>query len=176
VSTTYQFFKDFMGPIETVFASLVAMGVTLKLELSQRSIAREQAQFAKANSRSTQQKLILDLFDKRFSIVTELREAIEGVMSAGAVRYDYDAHRKFHSAANRARWLFGPDVTTDLEKIDALLLRQKGTAPFRDTDDAETRDKAVDALFREFKVIHDLYTSLDSLIAPYMQMHDRVPS
>jgi hypothetical protein len=39
--------------------------VTAKLGLNQVSIAREQAQFAKANSRLAQQKLILDPFDKK---------------------------------------------------------------------------------------------------------------
>lgn len=173
-TTTYEFFKDFAGPIATIIASGAALIVTAKLGLNQVSIAREQAQFAKANSRSGQQKLILDLFDKRWSIVTELREAIADVVTTGKVSYDAD--RKFYSAANRAGFLFGPEVTTYLAKIRASLSRHKAAETYRDTDDDERRGKAADILYREFEVIQDFYTSFDPLIAPYMQMHDKVPS
>jgi hypothetical protein len=174
VAITYEIIKDFAGPFATVIAATAATLVTYKLGSNQVGIAREQARFAKANSRSAQQKLILDLFDKRWSIVTELREAIADVMTTGKVSYDAD--RKFFSAANRAGFLFGLEVTTYLAKIRASLARHKAAETFGDTDDDERRGKAADAMYREFEVIQDFYTTFDPLIAPYMQMHDKVPS
>lgn len=88
MATVYEFLKDFAGPIATIIAAGTATFVTYKLGSNQVSIAREQARFPEANSRSAQQKLILDLFDKRWSIVTELREAVAEVMTTGAVSYD----------------------------------------------------------------------------------------
>jgi hypothetical protein len=98
--------------ISTIITASAATFVTYKLGSNQASIARELARSANANSRSAQQKLILDLFDKRWSIVTELREAIAEVVTTGTVSYDADG--KFFSAANRAALLFGPEVTAYL--------------------------------------------------------------
>src|ERR1700685_2416974 len=123
MSTTYDFFKDFAGPIVTIVAATAATIVTIKLGLNQVNIAREQARFAKTNSRSAQQKLVLDLFDKRWSIVTELREAIAEVLTTGKV--SHDANRKFYLAADRAGFLFGPEVTAYLGKIRASLSKHK---------------------------------------------------
>src|SRR5260370_40561560 len=78
VATTYEFFKDFAGPIVTVVAAAAATVVTIKLGFKQVSIAPEQTRFAKANSRSAQQKIILDLFDKRWSSVKAIREGHAG--------------------------------------------------------------------------------------------------
>ncbi len=174
MATAYEFFRDFAGPIVTVVAAGAATIVTVKLGLNQVSIAREQARLAKSNSRSAQQKLILDLFDKRWNIVTELREAVADVMTTGAV--SLDASQKFHLAANRASFLFGPEVTTYLATIQSSLLKHKTAESFRDSDNDDTRGKAADVMFKEFEVIQDFYASFDPLIAPYMQMHDRVPS
>jgi hypothetical protein len=174
MSTTYQFFKDFAGPIATIIASGAALFVTTKLGLNQVGIAREQAKFAKANSRSAQQKLILDLFDKRWSIVTELREVIGEVLRTGNV--SHEAKVKFYLAADRAAFLFGPEVKAYLAKIQASLLKHHAAQADIDSVIDKRRGKAADIQYREFEVIQGFYTSFDPLIAPYMQMHDKVPS
>jgi hypothetical protein len=163
VATTYEFLKDFAGPIATIIAASAATLVTYKLGSNQVSIAREQARSANADSRSAQQKLILDLFDKRWSIVTELREAVANVVTTGTVSYDAD--RKFFSAANRAALLFEPEIMTSLGNIRAAMSKHKAAEIFRDVDDDVRRGKAADAMFREFEIIQDFYTSFDALIA-----------
>src|SRR6266851_4884658 len=144
MATFYECFKDFAGPIATIIAAGAATFVTYRLGSNQVSIAREQARFAEANSRSAQQKLILDLFDKRWSIVTELRETIAEVLTSGAV--SFDTGQKFYLAADRAAFLFGPEVTTYLAKIQASLSKHRTAETFRDSDDDKRRSKAVDAL------------------------------
>src|SRR6266853_5138312 len=171
MATAYEFFKDFAGPLVTVLAAATATAVTIKLGYNQVSIAREQARFAKANSRSVQQKLVLDLFDKRWSIVTELREVIGEVLRTGKV--SHDAHRKFYLAADRAAFLFGPEVATYLGKIQASLLKHKAADIYIDSDDDKRRGKADDIQYREFEIVQGFYTSFDPLVAPYMQMHDK---
>jgi hypothetical protein len=171
MSATYDFFKDFAGPIATIIAASAAAFVTYKLGFNQVSIAREQAGFAKANSRSAQQKLILDLFDKRWSIVTELREVIGEVTG----KVSHDAKRQFYLAADRAGFLFGSEVTTYLARIQDSLAKHQAAGIYIDTDDDKRRGKGADVQYREFEVIQDFYTSFDPLIAPYMQMRDKVP-
>ena len=174
MSITYEAFRDFAGPIATIIAATAAAFVTYRLGTNQVSIAREQARFAKANSRLAQQKLVLDLFDKRWTITTELRETVAEVLTQGHV--GEHAWRKFHLAGERAAFLFGPEVTTYLAVIRASLSRHKAAEAFRDSDNDEKRSRAADQLFKEFEIIQEFYTSFDVLIAPYMQMHDKVPS
>jgi hypothetical protein len=173
-AVTYESLKAFAGPIATVIAATAATLVTYKLGSNQVAIAREQARFAKANSRSAQQKLILDLFDKRWAIVTDLRESIAEVLTTG--RVSEQAHRQFRLSADKAAFLFGSEVTTYLATISASLSKHKAAETFRDTDNDERRGKAADVMLREFEVIEKFYTAFDPLIAPYMQMHDKVPS
>jgi hypothetical protein len=174
VAAAYEFFKDFAGPVATIIASSAALFVTAKFGFSQVGIAREQAQVAKANSRSAQQKLILDLFDKRWGIVTELREAIAEVLTTG--RVSEHAQRQFRLAADRAAFLFGSEVTTYLAKLQDSLSKHKAADIYIDSNDDKMRGKAADIQLQEFEVIQEFYTSFDPLVAPYMQMHDKTPS
>jgi hypothetical protein len=174
MAITYELLKDFAGPIATFLAASAATFVAYTLGSNQASIAREQARFAKANSRSAQQKLILDLFEKRWSIVAELREVIGEVLRTGNV--SHEANVNFCSATDRAAFLFGPEVTSYLAKLRASLSKHKAARADIDSNIDRRRDKAADIQYREFEVIQGFNTSFDPLIAPYMQMHDKVPS
>ena len=62
----YSILKDFAGPVATVIAALSAVGVTGYFVFRQWQIAKQQPQTAR-------EKLLLDLFDKRFALYEELR-------------------------------------------------------------------------------------------------------
>jgi hypothetical protein len=174
VATLLDLLRDFAGPVATIVAAGAATLVTYRLGSNQVGIAREQARFAKANSRSTQQKLILDLFDKRWSIVTELREVIGEVLRTGNVSHEVSV--KFYLAADRAAFLFGPEITSYLAKVRASLSKHKAAQADIESEIDTRRSKAADIQYREFEVIQGFNPSFDPLIAPYMQMHDKVPS
>ena len=57
--------RDFAGPAATVFAVLTAGWITFRLGQSQISVAKTQADIAERNWRTSNEKIVLDLFDKR---------------------------------------------------------------------------------------------------------------
>ena len=63
---------------------------------------------------TARQKVVLDLFDKRFAVYEELREVVGRHVSRGAA--SIEDMGKFTRAAGRAQFLFGPEVTTFLEE------------------------------------------------------------
>jgi hypothetical protein len=103
-----------------------------------------------------------DLFDKRFATYEELREVIDGYGQSGATMEDI---AKFTLAANRAQFLFGPEVTTFLEErrldLDFLFVVDHGNDTQRQTVEEEyvSRRNHLIRFFRDF----------DVLIAPYMK-------
>jgi ABC-type Co2+ transport system permease subunit len=62
MSATYEFFKDFAGPIATVVAAGAASFVAYSLGKAQTAAARMQAQVAKKNWRTANEKIVLELF------------------------------------------------------------------------------------------------------------------
>jgi hypothetical protein len=174
MTAIYEFCKAFAGPIATALAAVAATAVTFKLGSNQVAIAREQAQFAAANSRATQQKLVLDLFDKRFAIVTELREAVGEFIRTAAI--SYETALTFHRAADRAKLLFGPEVSAYLETIRKALSKHRAAEVYKDSQNEVQRGRAADTQLKQFEIIQTFYTSFDGLIAPYMTMHDKVPT
>jgi hypothetical protein len=62
---------------------------------------------------TARQKVVLDLFDKRFAVYDELREVIGKHGQSGTTMEDIG---KYTRAANRAKFLFGPEVTNSLEE------------------------------------------------------------
>ncbi|MDN3591335.1 hypothetical protein [Methylobacterium adhaesivum] len=91
--TAYEFFKDFAGPIATVTAAGVAVFVTLKL-------GRRQAAAAERQSETARNKLMADIFDRRFS-------AYEAAMKTSEVALFEDSDQRlsnpdFHKSAYAA--------------------------------------------------------------------------
>jgi hypothetical protein len=74
---------------------------------------------------TARQKVVLDLFDKRFAVYDELRVAITPHLGRMSTVEDMV---KFNRAANRAQFLFGPEVTSFLEErlVDLSVLIVEG--------------------------------------------------
>jgi len=109
--TAYEFFKDFAGPIATVTAAGVAVFVTLKL-------GRRQAAAAERQSEIARNKLMADIFDRRFS-------AYEAAMKTSEVALFEDSDQRlsnpdFHKsayAALQAEFLFPPEIFPYVKSI-----------------------------------------------------------
>jgi hypothetical protein len=171
--STYDVLKDFAGPVATVIASIAAGFVAYMLGSRQVDIAREQARFAKANSRSTQQKLVLDLFDKRWDVTTAIRDVVSEVFTSGHV--SQAAVFTFHRACNRAALLFGPEVQTYLKKVENALTKHQAANSWIDSEIDGRRNKGADIQFEQFEIIKGFYDEFDPLVAPYMLMHAKSP-
>jgi hypothetical protein len=116
---------------------------------------------------TAREKVLLDLFDKRFAIYDELRAAV-------GQRHDQASYFAFLRAASRARFLFGSEVQTFLEErrddlahepVELNLLSQPISEDRKDAVEAVLRDRA-DRLSR-------FYIDLDVLVAPYMNHHQK---
>ncbi len=66
--------------------------------------------------RTAQQKVVLDLFDRRIATYTALRDIVAKVMASSSAATP-DNSFKFLEALDRAEFLFGPEVTEHLKKI-----------------------------------------------------------
>jgi hypothetical protein len=141
---------------------------------------------------TARQKVVLDLFDKRFEVYEDLREAINEYLTqtttyrvrerGGVWTGTPNYIGKFGRAADRARFLFGPEITRFLEAR-----RMDLNDDFFDSNRPETevpeipedRRKAREdrRVAREDRLVH-FFEDFDVLVAPYMkhtQKRVRIP-
>jgi hypothetical protein len=119
---------------------------------------------------TARQKVVLDLFDKRFAVYEELREAITPHLGRMSTVEDMG---KFNRAANRAQFLFGPEVTSFLDErlVDLSVLvvednkEEKTPIPPEDGDQTAEQNEYVIHLGRVTRFFKDF----DALVAPYMK-------
>jgi hypothetical protein len=69
--------------------------------------------------RTAHQRAVLDLFEKRFALYQELRTVVGQVIAQGHVGMDTTID--FLRAADKAQFLFGPEVTAYLNSVHKLL-------------------------------------------------------
>src|SRR4051812_46213949 len=98
----------FAGPVATVLASITAAGVAIAFGLYQAKIARRQANIA-------QDKLALDLFQRRLDAFSTLRGAIAKIVTSGSSNSVLE--QELLEGIDRARWLFGKEVTSYLDEL-----------------------------------------------------------
>ena len=155
----YSMLKDFAGPFATVVAAAAASFLVFYFNRGQLRIA--------------EQRLVLDVFDRRWAIVDELRSAISEVIRDGAV--PSEAYKRYVRASLRSAFLFGPEVTDYLETVRVDLTRLIAVRGPLGSDSDERRAKAADAEAEIFMRITQFYENHDALIRPYMAMHQKLP-
>lgn len=161
----YEHLKDFAGPLATVIAAGAAAYVAFR-------IGRAQADTSAGMLRATRERLALDLFDRRWQIIEELRKAVARVLREGAS--DTDVFMDFARASARAEFLFGSEVIEFLKKTQKTLASLPATAMRARTENPD-RERYID---REAELITELsafFEILDQLIRPYMAMTQRLP-
>src|SRR5258708_38056100 len=67
--------------------------------------------------RTAQQKVVLDLFDRRMETYTKLREVV-GRINGSSSAATTEASFEFLQGVDRAEFLFGPVVVNNLTQID----------------------------------------------------------
>lgn len=169
----YSALKDFAGPVATLCAAFAATFVTVRLANGQRAIALSQANTAAESLRTAEHKLVMDLFDKRWELVSDVRNVLNEVQRNGVVSQEDKIN--FYRAIQRSEFLFGPDVTDRLNGILKVLLKHHGAQRGVASEDKATRTKAADIQYDEFAKLIDMSNTFDALIKPYMVMHHKVP-
>jgi hypothetical protein len=148
----YNTVKDFAGPVATVVAALSAVGVT--------------GYFARRQWRTAKDKLLLDLFDKRFAVYEELRSPIEKFVGGAT---GINELIEFTKAASRAQFLFGPQIDSFLEKTREDLASEAAQRDHSMPVSAARETAHVARVER----LSSFFVAFDKLVAPYMSHHQR---
>jgi hypothetical protein len=122
--------------------------------------------------RTAHQRAVLDLFDKRWTVLNELRDAVFTMMQEGGA--SRESTRLYAAARDRAAFLFGPEVTEYLKSIHDATGRLYIAGLQLDTnpDDEEAIKQKYNALNVE---ISKFYERSNQLVIPYMRMHQKAP-
>lgn len=148
----YSIFKDFAGPIATVIAASAA------------------AYFARQQWKTAEEKVRLDLFDRRFATYQELRA------EASIARMGHEsAVVAFKTAASRAQFLFGPEVTSFLEATHGDLAADVVQWKSPRSDSPVHHKAGEDRLVARANRLDAFDSRLDTLVAPYMKHHQKLP-
>ena len=122
--------------------------------------------------KTAQEKVLLDLFDKRFAVYDELRSVVGRHLSGGI---DQTALFGFKRTTSRAQFLFGPEVQTFLEERWVDLKRDKdlrdNPQPWPVPEDQ--RASAIAERVARKDRLSDFFKDFDQLVAPYMNHHQK---
>jgi type IV secretory pathway VirB2 component (pilin) len=174
-SPMYEVFKDFAGSVATIIAAITVGGVAFLFGRAQRDIAKAQADTAAQMLRISQQHVVLDLFDRRWAIVADLKSAIREISRSG--RVDPDSERTFLAATDRAAFLFGSDVTDYLDAVAFAMVRHSSAANDLNSANLELVHRAAaERRDRAFEMISNFHREFGSLAAPYMAMAMQLPA
>jgi hypothetical protein len=158
---TVELLTKFAGPAATVFAAITAAIVAMGFGISQSRNAKRQVKIAN-------DKLALDLFQKRIEIFTRIRSAVGEISRSGASnsKVEYD----FIEAIDGARFLFGSEVRTYLDKLYLNLVHLDYCNTSMKDPNLAPADRAVLVQQRteHFKSITSFYGNIDSLFGPYL--------
>jgi hypothetical protein len=164
--------KAFAGPVATIIASVAAACVAVALARSQTKNATAQTEIAKLNWQTQHDKIVLDLFDRRYPVYLEIRNAIGEVYSSGAA--PMPTYNRYTTGVDQARFLFGPEVFDFLEKMRRTLgdlevanitIKQPTHPDF---------NKWVVKRSELFQEVSDFYENFDRKVAPYLAAHQKL--
>jgi hypothetical protein len=168
----YATFKDLAGPIATVIASCAAAFVAYRLGKSQIAVARTQADIAERNWQTANEKVVLDLLERRLAIYDGIRDVIGEVTRSGNA--PHDVYYRFARAIDRVPFLFGPEVKTYVDGL-AQHMNQLGLA-YTTLDDPNCPDRGKWSQIRsdEFLAATKFYTESDAVFGPYLRAQQRI--
>jgi hypothetical protein len=162
----YQIFKDFAGPLATIFAALAAVGVTAYFAWHQKQIAKRQVDISG-------EKLRHNLYQKRYRIFDAARKLLcEVAVHRSAPDDDL---RAFVIGTGDAVFLFNDDLSSYLEEIRdraqklqslSVLLNNLTVMPVGDQ-----RTKAVNESVELFKwLVDQLEGGLVEKFKPFLKL------
>jgi hypothetical protein len=123
--------------------------------------------------KTAQQKVVLDLFDRRMTTYTALREVVAMVTGSSSAATPANSF-KFLEALDRAQFLFGPKVIEHLKKINEAIHDIHDTVTER--KDLQPGPELTASLARERDardMVGSFYTTFQALVRPYIRMHQK---
>jgi hypothetical protein len=122
--------------------------------------------------RTAHDRLVLDLFERRFQVFQELTRAILAAFNKPNAEIDDLA--KFDIASEKARFLFEPEVREYLIEVRKHLINiiTKGRA-LAEMPDGSARTMAENELVAGLTEMHAFYDKLAVMVTPYLQMTTR---
>lgn len=123
--------------------------------------------------RTAQQKVVLDLFDRRMATYTALREVVAMVRASSSAANQENSF-KFLEALDRAEFLFGPKVIDHLKKISEAIYDIDNTVTER--KDLQPGPELIANVARERRardMVGTFYTTFQPLVRPYIRMHQK---
>ncbi len=122
--------------------------------------------------RTSHQRAVLDLFEKRWETYMELRFIISEVLREGSVsNANTNAYLR---AIDRAEHLFGKTVTNYLKELRESL-RVHHDAEQMLVVDHSNRERLGERRDRAFETIAKFYDRIEPLVARYLRMHQKAP-
>jgi hypothetical protein len=116
LSAHYEFLKDFAGPVATIFAALVAAGITFYFGLIQRRIAAQQTLIARQQAELARVRLQHDRYERRIAVFEAIRDLIFQEFSpSGSI--SIESARLFVRRTNDAMFLFSEDIAAYVEEM-----------------------------------------------------------
>lgn len=120
--------------------------------------------------RTANQRVVVDLYDRRLAVYQRLEAAISEVMRHGAAN-DQSFH-EFAVGQADARFLFGDDVKEYLQQL------RKGFAflvSFRDADidESPNRTELIDIKYKHITKITGFFAEAPDIFEPYMRLSQR---
>jgi hypothetical protein len=123
--------------------------------------------------KTAQQKVLLDLFDRRMATYTALREVVAKVMGSSSAATP-DNSFTFLEALDRAEFLFGPKVIDHLQKIrEAIHDIHDALAEKKDLISGPELNANVARERAGREVVGSFYTTFQALVRPYVRMHQK---
>jgi hypothetical protein len=121
--------------------------------------------------RLSQNKLKLDLFDRRFSVYSSARSLLASIMTTGQAK-EAEIY-KFLSGTQEAKWLLNDEI---VEYLDKQLWKQAcDLQTLQDTLESMQRGvertQKVNQKYEALKWFGAQYSELDRLFSPFLQLH-----
>ncbi|RWD35575.1 hypothetical protein [Mesorhizobium sp.] len=123
--------------------------------------------------RTAHHRAMMDLFDRRMEVYNEAAEMFREVVRHG-VHVDVYKAGRFHDVRNRARFLFGKEVTDWLKGWHELLIDMTTSAAmFKDQDISPERERHVATAYEALKKVLKFPEQFPHLCEPYMKMDQK---
>lgn len=164
-------FKDFAGPAATAFAAVAAGWVAYQLGQSQIAVAKTQAAIAERKWKTSNEKIVLGLFDRRFSIFEEVRSIIGEIVRSGIASNELQF--RYQKAIDRVPYFFGEEVQEYLERIRLHIIDLSLANSMMENLADPDRSKWVEKRSTEFLAITNFYKDSAPLFGPYMKAHQK---
>src|SRR5882724_1586343 len=123
--------------------------------------------------RTAHQKIVLDLFERRMTVYSEIRAVIASTVSSG--KLPNEKHFEFMRAIDGAKFLFGSSVTDYLNELNTTLAYFHEADETFDSLQGQERLEAIQRRRKHFDKIQLFYKVFDPLVEPYVGMRQRRP-